>query len=82
MPGAYRSPGKGLQQQSVLMLGTQINLRPSLAASLSSIRACLFALNCGRLDSAAHRLPAAAVVFGLNVTLCSVLLRIGVEYAR
>lgn len=56
MPGAYRSPGKGLQQQSVLMLGTQINLRPSLAAFLSSIRACLFALNCGRLDSEAHRL--------------------------
>lgn len=56
MPGAYRSPGKELQQHNVLMLGTQINPRPSLTAFLSSSWACLFALNCGHLSSEAHRL--------------------------
>lgn len=77
MPGAYRSPGKGLQQQSVLMLATQINLRPSLTAFLSSIPACLFALNCGRLDSEAHRISSRGrcARFERDIALC-------VEYAR
>lgn len=73
MLGAYRSPGKGLQQHSVLMLGTQINLRPSLTAFLSSSQACLFALNCGRLDSEAHWLSSGGSVwFECYIVLCIV----------
>lgn len=51
MPSAYHSLGKGLQQHNVLMLATQINLRPLLTALLSSSQTCLVALNHGHLDS-------------------------------
>ena len=50
MHSAYHSPGKGLQQHSVLMLDTQINLRPTLTALLSSSRTYLVALKHGHLD--------------------------------
>lgn len=51
MQSAYHSPGKGLQQHSVLMLDTQINLRPMLTAFLSSGWTYLVALNHDHLDS-------------------------------
>lgn len=51
MHSAYHSPGKGLQQQSVLMLDTQINLRPVLTALLSRGWTCVVVLNHGHLDS-------------------------------
>lgn len=51
MQSAYHSPGKGLQQHNVLMLDTQINLRPVLTALLGSIWTHLVSLNRGHLDS-------------------------------
>lgn len=51
MQSAYHSPGKRLQQHEVLMLDTQINLRPALTALLSSSWTHLVALKHGHLDS-------------------------------
>ena len=51
MHSAYHSPGKGLQQQNVLMLDTQINLRPVLTALLSRGWTYVVALSHGHLDA-------------------------------
>lgn len=54
MHGAYHSPGKERQQYKVLMLDTQINPRPALAALLSCTWICLVALNHGHLNLRKH----------------------------
>lgn len=76
------SPGKELQQHGVLMLSTQINLRPSLTAFLSSSRAYLFALNCGHLSSEAHWLSSRGSCVWVERYICSALLQLCVEYER